>query len=199
MQMRVEIMKEKTQKKHIKTILCIYSTLVIILLNVEMAWAENYNLPINENGWSTLTPTDTTRFFYISNISGNNQTARYYTLSDSEVSHNPLNPNNNIKPYSSIDAVWKEIRNSENGVIHGNDWILYKRGESWIGQPGRINNFSGINKENPMVLSSYGDMNDPRPIFNLTGSGIYTMGGAGNRMSDNYWFISGLQFSKHTR
>ncbi len=95
-----------------------------------------------KEGWTTYDPASSTRIVYVSSSSGND-------------SNDGLSPNSPKKTISSAVSLIRD---------NSSDWLLLKRGDTWVGE--KFGNWykSGISPENPILISSYGQSAE-RPII----------------------------------
>jgi hypothetical protein len=114
-------------------------------------------------GFTIFTPGPTTRVIYVSWSGGNDS-------------------NDGLTPATAVKTPLRAYRISQNGdsdsVLHrGDDWILYKRGDTWTGGEGQgylftSNKASGISATDKYLFSSYGASVE-RPRFLDTSFGNY--------------------------
>lgn len=125
-----------------------------------------------DSGWTTFTPSASTRRVYVSSSSGNDQ-------------NDGLTPQT---PKFSLEAAKSLLR-------HGfPDWLLLRRGDVWLTGLGQWKK-SGRSADQPMLVSSYGD-EAARPLLR-TGSkgGIWTHGGGGSPATIDNFALVGLHFT----
>jgi len=126
-------------------------------------WESEFTLPEqDENGWSVLTPSEDSRLIYVSNSSGNDNSAVTYTLSDMDIGDDPYNPVGGINAFETIEAALDQLRD------WSPDYILLKRGETWEPE-GTIYLTRGRSLDERMVLTTYGT-GTQRPT--ITNSGV---------------------------
>ncbi len=131
-------------------------------------------------GWTSLIPGVETKIIYVSSSSGNDVTCRPY--SPSEVGGDPFNPTTSIVPCKTINKGKGLLRNWKP------DWMLLKRGEVFSGSLGDWRK-NGLDKNNRMVVSAYGDLSLPRPIIDSGDTnGIYSV--TSSRGWNNLAFVS---------
>ena len=79
--------------------------LIVIINSVTISAPKNqtktfenvgYFLPLDKNGWTIDEPSINSRIIYVSSTEGNDQTARFYSLTSKEVSKNPFLPQGKI-------------------------------------------------------------------------------------------------------
>jgi hypothetical protein len=86
-----------------------------ILQSFNPAWESNFTLNLDSNGWSQLTPSETSRIIYFSSVNGNDVTAETYDTS--QITGDLRNPTNTIKPYSTWDAAYAQMREGEDDYL----------------------------------------------------------------------------------
>lgn len=124
------------------------------------------SLPIDENGWTVITPSEDSRLVYVSSSTGND-------------SNDGLSPET---PKATLEAGNSLIRSGYP------DHLLLKRGDVFTGSFARWK--SGRGPTEPMVLSYYGD-SGPRPVINITSTFVHHNG----QVRDYLAFI-GIDFYK---
>lgn len=134
------------------------------------------DLPTDDAGFTEFKPSSDTRRIYVS-TSG----------SDS---------NDGLSEDSPVASISKGISLLRDGYP---DWLLFKRGDVFSGSLGLWKK-SGRSPSEPMVIGAYGDLSEPRPVFNTgTGPGIQTNGGGGSpEVMRNLAFVS-LYFHANRR
>ncbi len=65
----------------------------------------------------------------------------------------------------SPDTAWKTVAKVSNTAFEPGDQILFKRGETW--HEGLWFKWSGA-PDSPIVIGAYGDLSDPKPVFDGT-------------------------------
>lgn len=115
-------------------------------------------LPVDEDGWTVVSPAADSRLIYVSSSAGDDDTAQFYAPGDREIGDDPLQPVGAVRPYKTVDAAMEQARD---GMP---DWVLLKRGDTWrdVGISAR----SGRSAEEPSVIRAWGE--GDRPVF--TGS-----------------------------
>jgi len=157
--------------------------LFLILLCPSVVWSAFLNLPRDVNGWTIFTASNDTRLIYVSS-SGDDSTAQYYLPSDPEIGSDPFNPTGTIKPYATFAAAFANVRDGFP------DWVLFKRGETWIVSSSISINKSGRSLTEPLVVGAYGGSGDC-PILNTTDLSSEAVYIGQNR---NYIALFGLDF-----
>src|SRR5689334_1408982 len=99
---------------------------------------------LDDNGWTTVTPSDDTRQVYVSSSEGDDA-------------------NNGLSPQSPVETITAGIKLLRDGMP---DWLLLKRGDSWSGEGLGSWSKSGRSAEEPMLISAYDT--GPRPLL-MTG------------------------------
>ncbi len=163
----------------------LFVAIIGVLLTPAFIIAENINLPKSANGWTVFTPSTDSRILYVS-ASGDDRTARFYNLRDSEIGNDPFNPDGAIRAYASYAAAYAATRNGYP------DWILFKRGEEFVDTIGsRIR--SGRGASEPFLVGSYGASG----LSPIVKTGI----NQALRVNDTtrYFAISGIDFYANTR
>jgi len=155
------------QRKLAKKIKLAFTVLAFVLLIPTIVAAGFINLPRDANGWTVFTPSDDTRICYIS-ANGNDATARYYSRNDAAVGSDPFNPVGPIYAYATFAAA---LANTRDGYP---DWILFKRGETFVESAGLGSvKRSGRNATEPFLIGSYGPSgNSPVIIIGTSSNGI---------------------------
>ena len=134
------------------------------------------------DGWTNFDASPDTRIVYVSDSEGSDANSG---LSDSD-------------PVKSISAGISKLRS---GMP---DWLLLKRGDTWTDQTlGYWSRQGGRSADEPMVISYYGDMDDPRPLLRTGGQSGMKADGMSNASSPNYrridyMAIVGLHMTPHT-
>lgn len=129
-------------------------------INYSVDWESDFTLPEqDENGWSILTPSEDSRLIYVSSESGDDDSAKTYTLSDSDVGDDPYHPVGDIKPFETIASALDQLREEYP------DYILLKRGETWEPES-TIHLTKGRSLDERMVLTTYGSSTERPTIKN---------------------------------
>ncbi len=113
-------------------------------------------LPVDEEGWTILAPSNDIRLIYVSSTDGDDETAVVYPPASPEVGDDPFLPAGDVRPYARIEAALEQAR-----AGHG-DWVLLRRGDSWDNQAMQLPD--GRSTEAPFVLGAYGAA-DERPVL----------------------------------
>lgn len=116
-----------------------------------------------DNGWSVFEPTEDTTIFYVSSSEGDD-------------SYSGLAPH-----YDGTDGPKRTVAAGLGLLTDGKpDWLLFKRGDTWVGENFENLKASGRSELEPVVIASYGD-STKRPRFEVLDSdfmGAYGGGGA---------------------
>lgn len=159
----------------------------ILLLNVIIFSSYLFaQLPVI-NGWTQFSPSSDSRIIYVS-ATGNDATAQSYAPTDPEVGSNPFLPTGSILPYQTIAAAVTQLRDGYP------DWILFKKGDSFVNQNLGSTDYYGKNRTEPMLFASYGTSND-RPKIMTGNQQFWNATGS----SANYLAFVGLEIFPHTR
>jgi len=126
---------------------------------------------LDDNGWTTVTPSDDTRQVYVSSSTGDDA-------------------NDGLSSQSPVKTITAGIKLLRDGMP---DWLLLNRGDSWSGEGLGSWSKSGRSAEEPMLISAYGT--GPRPLI-MTGvyNGFYTQKGGVNNLD-----IIGIHLYADTR
>lgn len=128
-----------------------------------VSWESNFSIPPQDaNGWSILTPSADSRLIYISSSEGDDDTAQFYEVDDSEIGSDPFAPVGSVAAYATIDAALSQMRKGYP------DYVLLKRGDSWR-RGSFINPGAGRSATERAVLSAYGALTDDRPLVENAG------------------------------
>ncbi|MDB5290176.1 MAG: hypothetical protein JWL69_1417 [Phycisphaerales bacterium] len=112
------------------------------------------SVSLDPNGWTVVTPSADSRQIYVSSSGGSDK-------------NDGLSP---TTPVASINKAYSLLRNGFP------DWILFKRGDTFVGNFGYFND-SGRSTQEPAVITAYGDVSLPRPVIDGT-TGTAFHGGA---------------------
>lgn len=110
------------------------------------------------DGWTIFRPDADSRIIYVSSIAGDDAVAKVYSPADEIIGKDPFHPAGQVKAFKTISAAMKNARASQP------DWVLLRRGDDWQENIGEIP--SGRDRDNPFLLSAYGDRPD-RPVLRL--------------------------------
>ncbi|MFT3771126.1 MAG: right-handed parallel beta-helix repeat-containing protein [Minicystis sp.] len=126
-----------------------------------------------EDGWTELTPSADTQRIYVSSSTGDD-------------ANDGLSPEKAVK---TVAAGIKLLRNNHP------DWLLLKRGDVWNNQSlGRWQK-SGKSLSEPMVISYYGDVSQPRPLLETGNANALTTYDSPSTIKPiNYIAVVGLHF-----
>ena len=140
-------------------------------------------LPRDNKGWTSFTPSSDSRIVYVSN-GGDDSSGQVYAASDSELGSNPFQPTGAIRSFATFAAALAQTRDNMP------DWILLKRGDTFYQSIGCR---KGRSASEPFVIASYGD-SGPAPLLKT---------GAASGISQGRGFswlaLVGLNFYAHTR
>ncbi len=147
-------------------------------------WASQFDLfPQDQDGWSIIEPAADSRLIYVSNSTGNDSNAKFY--SSKEIT-NPHNPPSNVLAYKTVSAALKQQR-----ADHA-DWVLLKKGEEWDSGAWYLN--SGRSSKEPLVITSYGGDYEKRPLVKTgTNSAVILKSGK------SFIAITGIEFYANKR
>jgi len=123
-------------------------------------------LPVDEQGWTVLTPSADSRLIYVSSTDGDDETGAFYAPGAPEVGQEPFEPAGAVRPFKTIAAAKAAARPEHP------DWILLKRGEVWHEEIGGIP--SGRSADEPLVIASYGPGTE-RPLLKVSEKGAITL------------------------
>lgn len=123
---------------------------IILLLLTNQLFAQ---LPVDKNGWTTITPLPDSKIIYVSSSVGDNS-------------------NNGLSPETPVATLSKAKSIARAGYP---DHILLKKGDEWTTEFGLGSFHSGRSAEEPTVISYYGDGNK-RPLIKCDDSFIYVFG-----------------------
>ncbi|MDB5300381.1 MAG: hypothetical protein JWO87_2044, partial [Phycisphaerales bacterium] len=112
------------------------------------------SVSLDPNGWTVVTPSADSRQIYVSSSGGSDKNDGLSTAT----------------PVASINKAYSLLRNGFP------DWILFKRGDTFVGNFGYFND-SGRSTQEPAVITAYGDVSLPRPVIDGT-TGTAFHGGA---------------------
>lgn len=165
--------------------------LLILLCSAGMATApfsdpittEDFDLPPqDEQGWSILVPSSSSRLVYVDASGGDDSTAVVYSPDDSEIGPDPKHPLGSIQAFQTLSAAQDELRHDQP------DWILLRSGEIWEES---LDLRRGLSPQERQVASYWGE--GPRPELR-TGA---EKGLANSQLTNAA--IVGIRFWAHTR
>ena len=120
-------------------------------------------LPIDEDGWTVLTPARDTRLIYVSSSTGDDAAARAYAPVDPAVGPDPFKPGEPVKAFKTFSAAMGQARDEHP------DWVLLKRGDTWREGLGTLPD--GRSPTEPFVVSAYGQASErPRLLLGRKGT-----------------------------
>ncbi len=160
-------------------------TFIVLLINLIGNFG-HAQVPII-NGWSQFSPSADSRLIYVSDVSGNDATAQHYLSNSVQVGTDPFLPVGTIQPYKTLDAAKAQLRPGFP------DWILFKRGETWINQRFGSVTLSGRSISEPMLIGAYGACGE-RPKIHTGSSNFIDFVGA----SASHIAIAGIYAKPHT-
>jgi hypothetical protein len=139
--------------------LCVASALTAVCCAAEKELPSRW-LPVDEGGWTVLSPSADTRLLFVSSADGDDTTGRSYAPGDPAIVPNPLSPVDEVRPYKTIRAALAAARDGQP------DWVLLKRGDTWYEGIGAPRN--GRSEKEPSVIAAYGE-GPRRPQLRLRG------------------------------
>jgi hypothetical protein len=131
-----------------------------------------YAVSLDANGWSVITPSTDTRVVYVSNSTGNDTKT-------------------GLSEANAVQTIAKARTLIRGGMA---DWMLLKRGDTFHESILQWNK-SGRNAQEPMLISSYGDVNAARPLLMTGVANGFTTG----RAQLNNVYVVGLRFNASSR
>lgn len=140
------------------------------------------------SGWSQFTASADSRLIYVSDISGNDATAQPYLPNAAAVGADPFNPSGAIMPFKTITAAKAQLR------AGFPDWILFKRGETWVNQRFGVVDLRGRSSTEPMLIAAYGACGARPQIQTGNADFIHFNGSSASNMA-----IVGIHALPHTR
>ena len=158
-------------------------TPLLILLTAAVLFAQN-KLSKDAHGWTLFAPSSDTRIAYVSQSSGDDATGQPYAANSSDVGSDPFNPTPSIKPYKSIAAALKDVRDTFP------DWVLLKSNDTWY-ESGDVKN--GRSDTEPFLFSAYGGA--ARPLLKTGARAGFDVCCKNSRN----FAVTGISFYAHTR
>lgn len=140
------------------------------------------------NGWTQFAPSSDSRIIYVSSSDGNDATAQNYSTASAEIGNDPFLPAGTIYPYQTLSAASAQLRN---GYA---DWLLFKKGDVFNNQNFGVTTLNGKNKNEPMLIASYGSSCN-RPVINTGNQTFIDLTGA----SASFLAFAGLHIEAGTR
>lgn len=123
---------------------------LVLLLCITSAHAAFLTRTEDGNGWTVFTPSADTDVVYIS-ASGDNSTCTSYRTSDEEMGSDPFEPDGAVIPCEDFATARTKVASG------GPDWILWKRGETFVESSGLGTvHLSGKDADEPFLISAYG-------------------------------------------
>jgi hypothetical protein len=156
---------------------------LVIVMTITVIFAQN-KLSKDVQGWTIFVPSSDTRIAYVSQSSGDDATGQPYAANASDISSDPFNPASSIKPYKSIAAALKAVRDTFP------DWVLLKSGDTWY-ESGDVKN--GRSDTEPFLFSAYGGA--VRPLLK---TGVKAGFDVCCKNTRNFAVV-GISFYAHTR
>ncbi len=143
----------------------------------------DFTLPEQDaNGFTILKAEGDSRIIYVNNSTGDDSTGKVYSSNDPDIGANPFAPSNAIKPYATIAAAQKNMRNNEADVL------LLAAGGVWNES---LKLTHGKSIEQRSVYASYGEGNRPELRTGFAP-------GISNLQITNV-IVSGIKFWAHVR
>jgi len=158
-------------------------TVLSILLTIAVVSAQNKLLK-DPSGWTIFGPSSDTRIAYVSQSNGSDATAQTYIAGSQAVGIDPFNPASSIKPFYTIAAALKAVRDTFP------DWVLLKSGDVWHESAGIK---SGRSDTQPFLFSAYGGAIRPT-LKTGPAEGISVC-----CKNARYFAIAGISFYANTR
>ncbi|MBU2968806.1 PKD domain-containing protein [Pseudoalteromonas sp. C2R02] len=152
---------------------------------VKVAVLPAKNISLQPSELSIHTPSATSRLIYVSDSVGDDATA--IPLSLSEVV-DPISPQVSVKPYKTISAAMAQVREGFG------DWVVLKRGDTWLNQTFGFIGLSGESISNPTIYGYYGTTGDRPKILTPDGVGGMFI----NNRAASFIKIIGLHLYAHT-
>jgi len=128
---------------------------------------------LDANGWTVFKPSPDTHIIYVSSSGGNDR-------NDGRSQRTPV---------KTLARGYSLLRNGYP------DWLLLKKGDTWINEAFRVFQRSGRSAREPMLISSYGT--GARPLLKTqTDIAIASMGGTGR--GGDFVALVGIEFYAYT-
>ena len=170
-----------------------FISLVVMFFVIHLpgiSFSSDLNLTKDATGWTVFTPSADTRIMYVSS-NGDDSTGQVYSSASPEVGSDPFNPTSKIQPFATYTAAYKHAREGYP------DWILFKRGESFIiSSMYAIIPTSGRSATEPSLTGAYGG-SGASPLIKVTERVEQAI--RIHRSSPNWIAISGIDFYSFTR
>lgn len=131
------------------SLITVFRILFLLLIVFHTSILLSQRLPLDEEGWTVLTPSSDSRIIYVSSTEGDDETATFYQLGDNVLAQDVFSPTENVKAFKTISAAEKLARSGQP------DWILLKAGDSWLNE--KIPTKSGRNAQERFVIAFYGN------------------------------------------
>jgi hypothetical protein len=150
----------------------IFCVSVCILCFYSLSHTVEAGVTQDVDGWTVVTPSVDTRIVYVSNSVGNDV-------------------NDGLSEGSPVQTIARGKTLLRNGYP---DWLLLKKGDTWLNEAIGSIGISGRSADEPMLFSSYGA--GARPLMRTdssVSSGIETVG------DGDYLAVVGLEFYAYTR
>lgn len=162
-----------------------YHTICIQCLSASIAIGQ----PQVINGWTHFVPSPDSRIIYVSETTGNNLTAKTYSVNDPEINNDPFHPASSVMAFKTISTAKTMLRSGYP------DWILFRKGDVFEQQVFGSVQLHGRNKNEPMLIGAYGSQNTVRPVLKTGGQGFINFTGG----DASYMAIVGLEIYPHAR
>lgn len=154
--------------------------------------ASALSLPRNESGWTIFTPSSDSRIMYVA-ADGNDGTGVVYTNANHPDWSNPQNPSGAINAFATYSAAFANARDGYP------DWILFKRGDTFVEDRASNNTIGGRNISEPSLIGAYGS-SGLSPLLKVGDTyGIDIRPGSGDNNTRRYMAVQGIRFYAHTR
>lgn len=134
-----------------------------------------------DNGWTVFEPSPNTRIVHVSNSTGDDAWSGLAPEFDGTDG-----------PKKTVAAGIAQLRDGSP------DWLLFKRGDTWLNQPLGNWPISGPSAEAPAIIASYGSSTQ-RPHFEVTRNWMITISAGGVSPARRHVRIMGLHVSIYTR
>lgn len=138
------------------------------------------------DGWTIFAPSPDTRILYVSDLDGDDASARPYSAA--EVGADPFDPQGSIQAFKTLQGAAAVLRPGYP------DWILFRKGETWLDQYFGSRHLSGRSASEPLLIGAYGSGAE-RPRISTGRQGFVNFTGA----PASHIAITGLEIQPHTR
>ena len=148
---------------------------------------------INEDGWTTLTPTEGLKVIYVSSSEGDDTQAQVYRFSVDQLGNDPVYPPASPQAFRTVEAAVKQVEAGEAA------WILLKASDVFYES---LLPLSGKSATEPIVYSFYQTPDQALMIDAVAPPLLKTGAQEGFSICcgdfANFWVV-GLSFYAHTR